>query len=155
MSMKMMTRSSYITPFFPTSSHLYGSGGIIVFRGSAISHVQYGRGLGSLFKSAARVVKHPAARAVRYAGQRGLETGIAILTDVLSGEDVKTAAKRLASAAFQQVKQDVLATVKRRRGTSTSTTTTGKKRGRRKGRQKGGLVMPWSRVDDRVENPTW
>ena len=98
--------------FYPTSSHQYGSGGITVFRGSPIPHVQYGRGLVSLFKSAARVVKPLAARVVRYAGRRGLETGIGILTDVLSGEDVKTAAKRRASAAFQQAKQDVLAAVK-------------------------------------------
>ena len=81
-----------MTPFFPTSSHQYRSGGITVFRGSPIPHVQYGRGLGSLFKSAACVVKPLASRAVRYTGRRGLETGIGILTDLFSGEDVKTAA---------------------------------------------------------------
>ena len=148
----MMTRSAYtITPFFPTSSHQYESGGITVFRGSPIPHVDYGRGLGS---SWARVVKPLAARAVRYAGGRILVTGIGILTDVLS---VKTAAKCRASAAFQQAKQDVLTAVKRRRRPSTtttttttkrrrgpSTTTTGKKR-RRKSGQKGGRVMPMVR----------
>ena len=35
-----------------------------------------------------------AAKAVRYAGKTGLETGIGLLSDVLSGENVKTAAKR-------------------------------------------------------------
>ena len=136
-----MRRSPYtITPFFPTSSHQYGRGGITVFRGSAIPHMQYERGLGSLFKSVAHVVTPLAAQAVRYVGRRGLETGIRILSDVLGGENVKAAAKRRASTAFQQAKQDVLAEVKRRRGPSTTTTTTGKKK-RRKGGQKGGRVM--------------
>ena len=125
----MMTRSpNTITPFFPTYSRQYGSGGITVFHGSPYPHVQYGHGLGSLFKRAARVVKPLAARAVRYAGRRGLETGIGILTDILSGEDIKTAAKLRASAAFQQAKQDVLAVVKRRLVPSTTTTRTTAKR---------------------------
>ena len=81
-------------------------------------------------------------KAVRYAGKTGLETGIGLLSDVLSGENVKTAAKRRASVAFQQAKQDALeevkSTVKRRRKGPTTTTTPGKKRKKRKGGQKGG-----------------
>ena len=102
----MMTRSPYtITPFFPTCSHQYERGGITVFRGSAIPQVQYGRGLGSLFKSVARVVSPLAAQAVRFVGRMGSETGIGILSDVLGGENVNAAAKRRASTAFQQAKQ--------------------------------------------------
>ena len=98
-----MARSPYtITPFFPTSSRQFGRGGISVFRGSPIPHVQYGRGFGSLFKSVARVVTPLASKALRYTAKRGLETGNCLLSDVLSGENVKTAAKRRASEAFQQ-----------------------------------------------------
>ena len=82
-------------------------------------------------------------KAVRYAGKTGLETGIGLLSDVLSGENVKTAAKRRASEAFQQTKQDALEAVKRRRrqGPSTTTTTSTVKRKRKKGRkQKGGRI---------------
>ena len=105
-----------------------GRGGIIVFHGFPCP-VQHGGGLGSLFKSVARAVTPLAAQAVRYAGRTGLETGIGILSDVLSGENVKAATKRRASAAFQQVKQDALTEVKRRLGPSTTiTATTGKKK---------------------------
>ena len=136
-----MARSPFtITPFFPTSSRQFGRGGITVFRGSPIPHVQYGRGFGSLFKSMGRMVTPLIGKAVRYAGKTGLETGIGLLSDVLSGENVKTAAKRRASEAFQQTKQDALEAVKRRRqGPSTTTTTSTVKRKRKKGRkQKGG-----------------
>ena len=89
-----------------------------------------------------RMVTPLIGKAVRYAGKTGLETGIGLLSDVLSGENVKTAAKRQASAAFQQAKQDALeevkSTVKRRRKGPTTTTTPGKKRKKRKGGQKGG-----------------
>ena len=138
-----MARSPYtITPFFPTSSRQFGRGGISVFRGSPIPHVQYGRGFGSLFKSVARVVTPLASKALRYTAKRGLETRIGLLSDVLSGENVKTAAKRRASEAFQQTKQDALEAVKRRRqGPSTTTTTSTVKRKRKKGRnQKGGRI---------------
>ena len=137
-----MARSHYtMTPFFSTSSRQVGRGGISVFRGSPIPHVQYGRGFGSLFKSVARVVTPLASKALRYTAKRGLETGIGVLSDVLSGENVKTAAKRRASEAFQQTKQDALKAVKRRRqGPSTTTTSTGKRK-RKKGRkQKGGRI---------------
>ena len=50
-------------------------------------------GLGSLFKSVARVVTLLAAQAVLYAGRTGLETRIGILSDVLRGENTKTATK--------------------------------------------------------------
>ena len=113
----MMPRSPFtITPFFPTSSRQFGRGGITV--GSPIPHVQYGRGFGSLFKSMGRMVTPLIGKAVRYAGKTGLATGIGLLSDVLGGEIVNTAAKRRASAAFQQAKQDALeevkSTVKRR-----------------------------------------
>ena len=135
----MMPRSPFtITPFFPTSSRQFGRGGITVFRGSPIPHVQYGGGFGSLFKSMGRMVTPLIGKAVRYAGKTGLETGIGLL----SGENVKTALKRRASAAFQQAKQDALEevknTVKRRRKGPSTTTTPGKKRKKRKGGQKGG-----------------
>ena len=139
-----MARSPFtITPFFPTSSRQFGRGGITVFRGSPIPHVQYGHGFGSLFKSMGRMVTPLIGKAVRYAGKTGLETGIGLLSDVLSGENVKTAAKRRASEAFQQTKQDALEAVKRRRrqGPSTTTTTSTVKRKRKKGRkQKGGRI---------------
>ena len=103
----MMPRSPFtITPFFPTSSRQFGRGGITVFRGSPIPHVQHGRGFGSLFQSMGRMVTPLIGKALRYAGKTGLETGIGLLSDVLSGENVKTAAKRRASAAFQQAKQE-------------------------------------------------
>ena len=117
-----------IVPMYMNARQL-GRGGITVFHGSPVPHVQRGGGLGSLFKSVARVVTPLAAKAVRYAGRTGLETGIGILSDVLSCENVKAATKRRASAAFQQAKQDALTEVKRRRGPSTTTTiTTGKKK---------------------------
>ena len=94
--------------------------------------MQYGRGM----------VTPLIGKAVRYAGKTGLETGIGLLSDELSGENVKTASKRRASAAFQQAKQDALeevkSTVKRRRKGPSTTTTPGKKRRKRKGGQKGG-----------------
>ena len=138
----MMPRSPFtITPFFPTSSRQFGRAGITVFRGSPIPHVQYGRGFASLFKIMGRMVTPLIGKAVRYAGKTGLETGIGLLSDVLSGENVKTA-KRRASAAFQQAKQDALegvkSTVKRRRKAPSTTTTPGKKRKKRKGVQKSG-----------------
>ena len=68
----------------------------------------------------ARVVIPLAVKAVRYAGRTGLKTGMNILGDVLSGENVKTAAKSRASAAFEQAKQDALAVVKRRRAPATT-----------------------------------
>ena len=89
-----------------------------------------------LFKSMGRMVTPLIGKAVRYASKTGLETGIGLLSDVLSCENVKTAAKRRASAAFQQTKQDALEEVKRRRGPST-TNTPGKKKRKRKGGQKG------------------
>ena len=79
-----------------------GRGGITVFHGFPVSHAQHGGGLGSIFKSVARVV--------------------------VSGENVKAATKRRESAAFQQAKQDALMEVKRRRGPSTTTTTTTEKK---------------------------
>ena len=100
--------------------------------------MQYGRGFGSLFKSMGRMVTPLIGKAVRYAGKTGLETGIGLLSDVWSGENVKTAAKRRASAAFQQAKQDTLGEVKRRRRGPSTTTTPGKKRRKRKGGHKGG-----------------
>ena len=137
MAIAMIPRSPFtINPYFPTSFGQYGRGGITVFRGSPIPHVQYGRGFGSLFKSMGRMVTPLIGKAVRYAGKTGLETGIGLLSDELSGKNVKTAAKRRASAAFQQAKLDALEEVKRRRGPST-TTTSGKKRRKRKGEQKG------------------
>ena len=54
--------------------------------------MQYGRDLGSLFKSVARVVT-PLAQAALYVARRGLETGIGVFSDVLGGENVKEAAK--------------------------------------------------------------
>ena len=71
-----------------------GRGRITVFHGSPVPHVQHGGGLGSLFKSAALVVTPLAAQAVRYACGMGLETGIGILSDLLSGENIKAATKR-------------------------------------------------------------
>ena len=144
----MMPRSPFtITPFFPTSSRQFGRGGITVFRGSPIPHVQYGRGFGSLFKSMGRMVTPLTGKAVRYAGKTGLETGIGLLSDVLSGENVKTAAKRRASAAFQQAKQDALeevkSTVKRRRKGPSTTTTPGKKR-KKKERCTEGWTEEWT-----------
>ena len=47
-----------------------------------------------------RMVTPLIGQAVRYAGKTGLETGIGLLSDVLSGENMKTAAKRRASAAM-------------------------------------------------------
>ena len=122
-----------------------GRGRITVFHESPVPHVQHGGGLSSLFKSVALVVTPLAAKAVRYAGRTGLETGIGILSDVLSGENVKAATKRRASAAFQQAKQDSLTEVKRRRGPSTTTTTFSAKK-RRKGGQKGGGRPKTNRV---------
>ena len=62
--------------------------------------MQDGGCLGFLFKSVARVVTHLAAQVVRYAGRRGLETGMGILSDVFSGENVKAATQGRASTAF-------------------------------------------------------
>ena len=102
--------------------------------------MQYGRGFGSLFKSMGSIVTPLIGKAVRYAGKTGLETGIGLLSDVLSGENVKTAAKSRASAAFQQAKQDALEEVKRRRGAAT-TPTSGKKRRKRRVGQKSGRYL--------------
>ena len=131
-----MARSPYtITPFFPTSSRQFGRGGISVFRGSPIPHVQYGRGFGSLFKSVARVVTPLASKALRYTAKRGLETGIGVLSDVLSGENVKT--------ALEAVKR-------RRQGPSTTTTSTGK---RKKKKEESRRVGALRFVDDDAVRP--
>ena len=139
-------RANLLRVIAPKGSHTsyrqFERGGITVFRGCPIPHVQYGRGFGSLFKSMGRMVTPLIGKTVRYAGKMGLERGIGLLSDVLSGENVKTAAKRRASAAFQQAKQDALeevkSTVKRRRKGPSTTTTPGKKRRNKKGGQKGG-----------------
>ena len=132
----MVFFTSAYHPMYMNARQL-GRGGITVFHRSPVPHVQHGGGLRSSFKSVACVVTLLAAKAVRYACETGLETGNGILSDVLSGENVKAATKRRASAALQQAKQDALTEVKRRRGasTTTTTTTTGEKR-RRKGGQK-------------------
>ena len=140
----MVFFTSAYHPMYMNARQL-GRRGITVFHGSPVPHVQHGGGLGSLFKSVPREITHLAAQAVRYAGRTGLETGIGILSDVLSGENVMAAAKRRASAAFQQPKQDALIEVKTRRGPSNTTTTTAGKK-RRKVGQKGGRRPKTNRV---------
>ena len=110
-----------------------------------------GGGLGIVFKSVARVVTSLAVEAVPYAGRTALETGIGILSDLLSSENDKAATKRRASAAFQIAKQDALTEVKRRRGLST--TTIGKKK-RRKGGHKGGRCRVNTQANHSHSNTT-
>ena len=134
--MPMVFLTSPYQPLYMTARQLAG-GGITVFR---VPHVKHADQHGT--NSVALVVTPLATEAVRYEGRTGLETGIGILSDVLSAENVKAPTKRRASAAFQQAKQDVLTGVKRR-GPSTTTTRT---KNKRKGGQKGGRRLKTNRV---------
>ena len=88
----MVLFTSAYQPLYITVRQL-GGGGITIFRGSPVPHVQHGGD--SLFKSVAHAVTPLAAQAVRYAGQTGLETDSGIFSDVLSVENVKAATKQV------------------------------------------------------------
>ena len=71
-----------------------GGGGINVFRGHGIGNI-----LGGLFRSAIPVLKSAGKSILK----TGAQTGLNVLNDVLSGESVKSAARKRSREAGKQL----------------------------------------------------
>ena len=74
------------------------------------SRVQRGHGFGSLFGGLLRTVAPLIKRGALALGNRALKTGAQIAGDVLSGENMRTAAKRRTKTAGKDLLQSLLAT---------------------------------------------
>ena len=74
------------------------------------SRVQRGHGFGSLFGGLLRTVAPLIKRGALALGNRALKTGAQIAGDVLSGENIRTAAKRRTKTAGKDLLQSLLAT---------------------------------------------
>lgn len=88
--------------------------GMPVYRGSPVLQRGYGLGglLGGLFRRAMPFLKKGAA----LVGKQALRTGMNIADDVMSGQNIKTAAKRRLKSGGQQLGADVLKRVQTGRG---------------------------------------
>ena len=75
------------------------------------SRVQRGHGFGSLFGGLLRTVAPLIKRGALVLGNRALKTGAQIAGDVLSGENIRTAAKRRTKTAGKDLLQSLLATL--------------------------------------------
>ena len=74
------------------------------------ARVQRGHGFGSLFAGLLRSVAPLIKRGALALGNRALKTGAQIAGDVLSGENIRTAAKRRTNTAGRDLLQSLLAT---------------------------------------------
>ena len=74
------------------------------------ARVQRGHGFGSLFGGLLRSVAPLIKRGALALGNRALKTGAQIAGDVLSGENIRTAAKRRTKTAGRDLLQSLLAT---------------------------------------------
>ena len=110
--------------------------GMPVYRGSPVLQRGYGLGglLGGLFRRAMPLLKKGAAMV----GKQVLRTGMDIADDVMSGQNIKTAAKRRVKAGGKQLGTDVLRRVQtgKGRGRIRMNKPTQKNKKRRQQRQK-------------------
>ena len=74
------------------------------------ARVQRGHGFGSLFAGLLRSVAPLIKRGALALGNRALKTGAQIAGDVLSGENIRTAAKRRTNTAGRDLLQSLLTT---------------------------------------------
>ena len=74
------------------------------------ARVQRGHGFGSLFGGLLRSVAPLIKRGALALGNRALKTGAQIAGDILSGENIRTAAKRRTKTAGRYLLQSLLAT---------------------------------------------
>ena len=74
------------------------------------ARVQRGHGFGSLFGGLLRSVAPLIKRRALALGNRALKTGAQIACDILSGENIRTAAKRRTKTAGRDLLQSLLAT---------------------------------------------
>ena len=74
------------------------------------ARVQRGHGFGSLFGGLLRSVAPLIKRGALALGNRALKTGAQIAGDILSGENIRTAAKRRTKTAGRDMLQSLLAT---------------------------------------------
>ena len=74
------------------------------------ARVQRGHGFGSLFGGVLRSVAPLIKRGALALGNRALKTGAQIAGDILSGENIRTAAKRRTKTAGRDLLQSLLAT---------------------------------------------
>ena len=74
------------------------------------ARVQRGHGFGSLFGGLLRTVAPLIKRGALALGNRALKTGAQIADDVLSGQNIRTAAKRRTKTAGRDLLQSLLAT---------------------------------------------
>ena len=74
------------------------------------ARVQRGHGFGSLFGGLLRSVAPLIKRGALALGNRALKTGAQIAGDILSGENIRTAAKRTTKTAGRDLLQSLLAT---------------------------------------------
>ena len=74
------------------------------------ARVQRGHGFGSLFGGLLRSVAPLIKRGALALGNRALKTGAQIAGDILSGENIRTAAKRRTKTAGRDLLQSMLAT---------------------------------------------
>ena len=84
------------------------SGGALPYFAGA--RVQRGHGFGSLFGGLLRSVAPLIKRGALALGNRALKTGAQIAGDILSGENIRTAAKRRTKTAGRDLVQSLLAT---------------------------------------------
>ena len=82
-------------------------GALLYFAGA---RVQRGHGFGSLFGGLLRSVAPLIKRGALALGNRALKTGAQIAGDILSGENIRTAAKRRTKTAGRDLLQSLLAT---------------------------------------------
>lgn len=126
--------SHYTDPHFFDQYYLnqVGSGtGLPVYHGSTRLQRGYGLGglLGGLFRSAMPLLK----KGAMTVGRQALQTGVDIAQDVISGQNVKTAAKRRLKAAGKQLGSKALRKIqtgKGNRNVKKPSQTRGIKRGR-------------------------
>ena len=106
--------------------------GMSVFRGSPwqMGHGQMGYGLGGLFRSVARSVMPLVKSGAKALGNIALNSGVNFASDVLTGKNVKQAAKARALEGFNTAKTKTAQRVQRTRSRSTRRPTkrTGRKR---------------------------
>ncbi len=110
-------RTPYISPQMYERYYLNQVGsGIPVYRGSTTLQRGYGLGglLGGLFRSAIPLLK----KGAKVVGKQALETGIDIAQDVMSGQNVKTAAKRRLKTAGRNMGAKVINRIQKGRGNS-------------------------------------
>ncbi len=134
----MYTRTYRIPTISPQTYERYylnqiGSGSP-VYRGS--THLQRGYGLGGLmrglFRSALPILKKGAAAV----GKEALQASVDIAQDVMSGQNVKSAAKRRLKTAGRNMGAKVMDKIQKGKGTTSkrATTSTAQKRGKKRSR---------------------